>query len=82
MVYERHIHMDGLLTDRQMEVCQLAIKGFDNFTISKIMYISEASVQMHLKHIYRALNLYNVSNGSKRILMVLKILDYNKRMAV
>ncbi len=44
MVYERHIHMDGLLTDRQMEVCQLAIKGFDNFTISKIMYISEASV--------------------------------------
>ena len=41
-----------LLTDREMEVVQLAAQGFQNREIGKKLFISEQTVKNHMAHIF------------------------------
>ncbi len=45
------------LTPREMEVAQLAAQGQRNSEIARDLHISKPTVETHLKHIYRKLNI-------------------------
>ncbi|XSG77713.1 response regulator transcription factor [Herpetosiphon llansteffanensis] len=59
----------GLLTKREQEVCQLLIRGLSNSAIAKTLCITVNTVEVHLKSVYRKLNVHNRSNA---ILILLK----------
>jgi DNA-binding NarL/FixJ family response regulator len=43
------------LTDRELEVLQLAAQGFTNYDIAQQLYISVRTVEAHLTHVYNKL---------------------------
>ena len=47
------------LTKREVEVVELALKGFSNPQIGKELYIAENTVKRHLSHIFFKLNVKN-----------------------
>ena len=48
---------DGQLTNREFQISALIGRGFRNKEIARQMKVSEATVKMHLHHIYEKLNL-------------------------
>ena len=46
-------------TDREMEILQLLVQGHSNSIIAGKLYISEETVKMYLKHIFRKLEVKN-----------------------
>jgi DNA-binding CsgD family transcriptional regulator len=50
---------DDALSRREREVLQLAADGLPNKEISKKLFISEVTVKVHLRHIYRKLGVRN-----------------------
>ena len=55
------------LTPREMEVAQLASQGRRNSEIARDLHISTPTVETHLKHIYRKLNIRSRTELSHRI---------------
>ena len=45
----------GLLTKREFEIIEIAVKGFTNREIASALSISEKTVEFHLKNIYQKL---------------------------
>lgn len=64
----KSIKTDYDLTDREMEVYQLAAKGLSNQDISKQLFVSVHTVKTHLQHIFAKLNVgskYQLINFDK-----------------
>jgi len=47
------------ITKREIEVIQLVVRGRSNRDIEKVLFISMATVKMHLDNIYRKLGVKN-----------------------
>ena len=56
---------DEMLSRREREVLQLAADGLSNKEISKKLFISEVTVKLHLRHIYRKLGVRNRTEASR-----------------
>ena len=48
-----------LLTTREAEVLTLAIRGYDNATIAKVLCISANTVKFHMKNIFQKMGVHN-----------------------
>ena len=67
--------MTNELTNRQMEIMDLVVKGYRNHEIAKELYISLQTVKNHLNNVYGFLNSYN------RVDATIKYMRYiNKRI--
>ncbi len=47
------------LTEREGEILELLVRGFSNSAIAKTLFVSDETVKMYLKHIYRKINAKN-----------------------
>lgn len=56
---------DEALTRREREVLQLAADGYSNKEISNELFISEVTVKVHLRHIYKKLGVRNRTEASR-----------------
>lgn len=50
---------DQGLTDRELEVLALAAAGRSNAEVARVLWVSEATVKLHLSHIYAKLGVTN-----------------------
>lgn len=48
-----------LLTQRELEICDLIVKGYTNKEIAKRLFISINTVKIHIKNIYKKINVTN-----------------------
>ena len=56
-----------LLTEREKEVMKLLSKGLTYEKIARLLHISHETVKMHLKNIYRKLNVQNKIEALKKV---------------
>ena len=57
-----------VLTDREMEVLNLASAGHSNKTISRRLAISEHTVKLHMHHVYEKLGVSNRTAAASLLL--------------
>jgi DNA-binding NarL/FixJ family response regulator len=61
----------GELTDREREVLELMAQGLTNTGIAKRLYLSERTVEAHVRHVLQKLGVPENEDGHRRILAVL-----------
>lgn len=61
------IKVTQLLTEREKEVMELLSKGLTYEKIAKQLHVSHETVKMHLKNIYRKLNVQNKIEALKKV---------------
>jgi len=54
---------ENLLTDREKEILQLVIDGYNNDDIGKKLFISIQTVRNHIRHIYEKLHVHSKSQA-------------------
>jgi len=59
-----------LLTAREREVVQLLSMGFTYEKIAAQLKVSHETVKMHLKHVYRKLNVQNKIEALQKVKML------------
>ena len=59
------------LTEREREVLELMAEGLTNAGIAKRLYLSERTVEAHVRHVLMKLNMPESEDGHRRILAVL-----------
>jgi len=59
------------LTEREREVLELMAEGLTNAGIAKRIYLSERTVEAHVRHVLRKLALPESEDGHRRVLAVL-----------
>jgi DNA-binding NarL/FixJ family response regulator len=66
-------HDDPLaeLTDREREVLELMAQGLTNSGIGRRLYLSERTVEAHVRHLLTKLDLPTTEEGNRRVLAVL-----------
>jgi DNA-binding NarL/FixJ family response regulator len=66
-------HDDPLaeLTDREKEVLELMAQGLTNTGIARRLYLSERTVEAHVRHLLTKLDLPTTEEGNRRVLAVL-----------
>lgn len=62
------------LTSREREVLELLAQGDRNGEIAAKLFISEAAVSKHVRHIFQKLGLFAEESGHRRVLAVLSYL--------
>ncbi|MDG6106159.1 response regulator transcription factor [Dactylosporangium aurantiacum] len=67
------------LTDRERTVLQLMAEGLTNTGIAKRLYLSERTVEAHVRHVFGKLDLPDSSDGHRRVLAVLTHLSAARR---
>lgn len=73
---------DLLLTNRELEVLALMAKGYSNTQICKELFISQATVLTHIRHLYQKLEIseYERHGGAAfRVRAVLKFFELQKQ---
>jgi DNA-binding NarL/FixJ family response regulator len=63
------------LTDREREVLELMAEGLTNAAIGKRLYLSERTVEAHVRHVLMKLDIPQSEDGHRRVLAVLAHLD-------
>ncbi|MEV4263847.1 response regulator transcription factor [Kribbella sp. NPDC049584] len=61
----------GTLTDRERGVLELMAEGLTNNGIAKRLYLSERTVEAHVRHLFTKLSLPESEDGHRRVLAVL-----------
>ncbi len=61
----------GELTEREREVLELMAEGLTNAGIAKRLYLSERTVEAHVRHVLIKLDLPETEDGHRRVLAVL-----------
>jgi DNA-binding NarL/FixJ family response regulator len=51
--------VQGVLTDRELEILQIIAKGLSNNEAAKVLGLSKATIRTHLEHIYEKLDVTN-----------------------
>ena len=69
------MNKNNKLTQRELEVMNLLIEGYDNPKISEILCISRHTTKAHLSSIYEKMHVYN------RVQAIVKFLKENKTCA-
>jgi DNA-binding NarL/FixJ family response regulator len=64
-----------VLTDREREVLELMAEGLTNSGIAKRLYLSERTVEAHVRHLFTKLSLPETEDGHRRVLAVLAYLS-------
>jgi DNA-binding NarL/FixJ family response regulator len=59
------------LTEREREILELMAEGLTNAGISKRLYLSERTVEAHVRHVLMKLDLPETEDGHRRVLAVL-----------
>jgi DNA-binding NarL/FixJ family response regulator len=59
------------LSERERTVLELMAKGLTNTGIAKRLYLSERTVEAHVRHVLSKLNLPDGDDGHRRVLAVL-----------
>jgi DNA-binding NarL/FixJ family response regulator len=59
------------LTEREREVLELMAEGLTNAGIAKRLYLSERTVEAHVRHVLTKLELPETEDGHRRVLAVL-----------
>ncbi|MEU4195334.1 response regulator transcription factor [Kribbella sp. NPDC026611] len=59
------------LTDRERDVLGLMAEGLTNGGIAKRLYLSERTVEAHVRHLFTKLSLPETADGHRRVLAVL-----------
>lgn len=59
------------LTDREREVLELMAQGLTNTGIARRLYLSERTVEAHVRHLLTKLDLPTTEEGNRRVLAVL-----------
>ncbi|HYX85166.1 MAG TPA: response regulator transcription factor [Gaiellales bacterium] len=65
----------GELTEREREVLELMAQGLTNTGIAKRLYLSERTVEAHVRHVLQKLGVPESEDGHRRVLAVLAQLD-------
>jgi DNA-binding NarL/FixJ family response regulator len=63
------------LTEREREVLGLMAEGLTNAGIAKRLYLSERTVEAHVRHVLTKLELSESEDGHRRVLAVLAHLN-------
>jgi DNA-binding NarL/FixJ family response regulator len=63
------------LTPREREVLQLMAEGRSNAGIARLLWLSEGTVEKHVRHILSKLRLSDTENDHRRVLAVIAFLD-------
>ena len=61
----------GELTEREREVLELMAQGLTNTGIAKRLYLSERTVEAHVRHVLQKLGVPESEDGHRRVLAVL-----------
>ena len=61
----------GELTEREREVLELMAEGLTNAGIAKRLYLSERTVEAHVRHVLMKLNIPEGADAHRRVLAVL-----------
>jgi DNA-binding NarL/FixJ family response regulator len=64
----------GELTPREREVLALVAEGLSNAAIGKRLFITERTVEAHVKHIFLSLRITQAAETNRRVLAVLAFL--------
>jgi DNA-binding NarL/FixJ family response regulator len=59
------------VTEREREVLELMAEGLTNVGIAKRLYLSERTVEAHVRHVLMKLDLPESDDGHRRVLAVL-----------
>ena len=70
------------LTEREREVLELMAEGLTNVGIAKRLYLSERTVEAHVRHVLMKLDLPESEDGHRRILAVLAHLSATQESAM
>jgi DNA-binding NarL/FixJ family response regulator len=65
----------GDLTEREREVLELMAEGLTNTGIAKRLYLSERTVEAHVRHVLQKLGVPETEDGHRRVLAVLAQLN-------
>jgi DNA-binding NarL/FixJ family response regulator len=65
----------GELTPREREVLQLMAEGRSNAGIARLLWLSEGTVEKHVRHILSKLQLSDTQDDHRRVLAVIAFLD-------
>ena len=63
------------LTDRERNVLELMAEGLTNSGIAKRLFLSERTVEAHVRHLFTKLSLPETEDGHRRVLAVLACLS-------
>lgn len=69
------------LTEREREVLELMAQGLTNAGIAKRLYVSERTVEAHVRHVLTKLDLPQGEDGHRRVLAVLAHLSAAQQSA-
>jgi DNA-binding NarL/FixJ family response regulator len=70
------------LTEREREVLELMAEGLTNAGIAKRLYLSERTVEAHVRHVLTKLDLPESEDGHRRVLAVLAHLSATQESAI
>jgi serine/threonine-protein kinase len=69
----QHQPLDGL-SDREREVLDLMAQGRSNSAIGRALFLSEKTVEAHVRHVFTKLGLQPTPDGHRRVLAVVTVL--------
>lgn len=58
-------HVEAGLTERELEILQLAAEGRSNSELARMLWVTEQTVKFHLSNIYRKLRVSNRTEASR-----------------
>ena len=70
------------LTEREREVLELMAEGLTNVGIAKRLYLSERTVEAHVRHVLMKLDLPETKDDHRRVLAVLAHLSATRESAI
>jgi DNA-binding NarL/FixJ family response regulator len=70
------------LTEREREVLELMAEGLTNAGIAKRLYLSERTVEAHVRHVLMKLGVPESEDGHRRVLAVLTHLSATQNPAI
>ena len=68
--------MNHLLTNRELEVLSLMAKGYSNKEIAEELFITEATVITHIRHLYQKLEITEYRGHGGATFRVKAVLKY------